>query len=196
MYKDHCPKIAEFGRQSPGNLFQVGLFVISTINKHFEGVGEAMDSYRLHGSDGAWFSAYQRRALEVWSTEAPSLHKRLGEWSPLFPELALVEVVQLPGVGITKGAFFLQLLGFEIGCLDRHNLALAGLDGKVFSKTPASTESLVRKIRVYTDLCRILGGAEFLWNQWCGYLANIRPKSFPSAEHVSRLHVEYIMGRN
>jgi hypothetical protein len=193
MYNNHCKEITDYAQESSEHLFRVGLFVIATMNRHFELVGRSVESYRTLGGESPWFSRQQHRALHVWQAESIRLHKRVPFWRQMPVEYALAEVVQLPGVGIIKGAFFLQLLGCEIGCLDRHNLRYAGLDEKLFNKVPTSIEGLTRRISLYTELCRDLGGSEVLWDQWCAHLATTRPKSFASPEVVSELHVHYIV---
>jgi len=193
MYALHCKAITEYAEESPEHLFRVGLFVIATMNRHFELVGRAVADYAARGDESTWFSRRQHNALAVWCNEAPRLHRRTSIWREMSVEFALSEVIQLPGVAITKGAFFLQLLGFPIGCLDRHNLRYAGLDENIFKRVPASVEGLTGKLYTYTELCRDLGGSEVLWNQWCQYLATTRPKSFANAEVVSELHVHYII---
>ena len=193
MYNPHCQEITDYAQESPEHLFRVGLFVIATMNRHFEIVGRAVADYTEFGEQSTWFSKWQHRALAVWCHEAPRLHRRLGMWRETSVGFALMEVIQLPGVAITKGAFFLQLLGFPIGCLDRHNLRYAGLEENTFKKVPASVEGLTRKLHTYIGLCKELGGSEVLWNQWCNHLATTRPKSFASAEVVSELHVRYII---
>lgn len=190
MYSDHVPLIAEYALAHSSHLFRVGLFVQATISQRLECVPMMVDSFDREGFDTRFFCGWQRIALQTLLDKQEILHRDLRYLSTVD---AMRTIVELPGFGIVKAGFFCQLLGFDVGCLDRHNLRLAGLQERTFQRIPASAEGLTAKIEIYLDLCQRLGGSEYLWNRWCTHLSQIRPKVFPTPEHVSKLHVECIL---
>jgi hypothetical protein len=198
MYADHCPLIADFALQKPENLFKVGLFVQCTINQHFEFVPGIIEDFESFGFQTKRLMRWQKHSIKVLLDEQERLHMALLRWRKAGrsgPHKAIRTLVELPGYGIAKAAFFAQLLlpYTHVGCLDRHNLRLAGLAERAFGHTPTSVEGLTRKINTYLGICKELGGSKVLWDTWCNHLAQIRPYVFASGEVVSRLHVECIM---
>lgn len=195
MYKDHVPMIRDYALSGPDRTFDVGLFVLCTMNKHLELVPRMVDSFHRYGLDSNFFSKNQRYAVASLWDGREYLHSRAHAWvdSWAYPEDVVREIVELPGLGIVKGAFFAQLLGFEIGCLDRHNLRLAGLKEKTFTRVPPSTEGLRKRLQMYVALCGSLGGSQYLWDSWCVHVAKLRPRVFVDAEAVSQLHVDCII---
>ena len=101
--------------------------------------------------------------------------------------------MQVPNLGMVKASFVAQMLGFNISCLDSHNLKRLGLSAN-FTKIPATmTDAGKRKkIKVYIELCQ-LEGTEYWWNTWCDYVAgNTANRSLPTGDIVSRFHVECV----
>lgn len=194
MYRTHQPIIADFAAQSPEHFFQVLSFVLLTINQHFEIVPALVADVQKHGLESKRVSRLQRRALCAMAYNAPYLHD---VYQSIDDEQLIHELIYLPGLGIAKSAFVVQLLrtGSHVGCLDRHHLRAMGLKEKLFQGYRSlKEESLIQRIRAYCALCRASGGAEVLWDRWCTTLALLRPKSFKSAEDVSSLHVRCIVG--
>ena len=102
----------------------------------------------------------------------------------------------LPGLGLVKGGFVAQLCFGVAGCLDTHNITIHGLQPSTFAAhrfKGARTEKTKRKLVAhYVELCRALGGAGKLWDNWCQYVADKRPGIYNDADHVSKLHCEAI----
>jgi hypothetical protein len=51
----------------------------------------------------------------------------------------------------------------------------------------------LRKSHEYMHLCEKLGGTEYLWNNWCKFIADKYPNKFANAHAVSRVHVDAIV---
>ena len=198
MYADHVPLIAQFAAEKPANLFRVGLFVQATINQHLEMVPGIIESFDRYNFRTPYLMGWQKRSITTLLDEQERLHAALLQWKKRgkgAAHHAIRDIVELPGFGIVKGAFFAQLVlpYTQVGCLDRHNLRLAGLSERAFSHIPASAEGLTRKINMYLALCTELGGGETLWNRWCRHIAQLRPTVFADAQAVSQLHVDCIV---
>lgn len=187
MYTTDQNCIAAFAERSPWHLRQVGLFVQATIQQHFEQVPLVMQDYAVAGRDSKHLSTQKRRAYDALTAEAIGFYDDLATYNGE-SEYLLRRIVELPGFGIVKAGFLVQLLVGDIGCLDRHSLRAAGMDERGFNRTPASAEALNTRLHVYAQLCRSLGGAERLWDNWRAYVSILRPKSFPTPEHVSQWH--------
>jgi len=200
VYNPDALLIADFAAQSPENTFRVGLFVLSTINQHFEYVPGILKNYEKYGIACKNYTRNTKRAIADLITEQETLYRKVQHWKTLpYPEhTALRQMVEHRGFGFVKAAFFIQLVlpHIRLGCLDRHNIAMYGLSPRAFSATPASVHGLTSKVNIYLALCEQLGGSEVLWNNWTHYMSTIRPHVFPSADHVSKLHVQCILGDN
>lgn len=198
MYADDCPKIAEFARQSPQNLFRVGLFVQMTINQHFEHVPAMVERFDTLGLPETGFMGWQVRAVSALLADQEGLYKAFLGWrrhGKNAPFYAIRDIVEFPGFGIVKSAFFAQLVlpWTNVGCLDRHNLRLSGLSERTFERVPTTADGLSAKIRTYLGLCKELGGSQKLWDSWCAHVSRLRPKVFLTPDHVSKLHVACIV---
>ena len=98
-------------------------------------------------------------------------------------------IALVPGLGVVKAAFVAQMAGFDIGCLDRHNLARLGLPEDAF-KLPKTLlpETRRRKIAEYVRYTRAAGTSEYWWNSWCAYVAGRRGSPLKTAAAVSAYH--------
>lgn len=199
MYNPDAHTIAEFAAQKPENAFRVGLFVISTINQHFERVPFMLDDWAQFGMQSAQYMRWQKKGISELAATQDTLHSQVLAWQKQGKRArhkALRHMVERTGFGVIKAAFYVQLVlpDCGIGCLDRHNLKMYGLSPTAFSAIPTSVSGLTHKINTYLALSDRLGGSESLWNNWCNYLAAIRPHVFACGEEVSRLHVTCMVG--
>jgi len=199
VYNPDALMIADYAAKSPVNTFRVGLFVLSTINQHFEFVPRMMTNYERYGIQSRQFMGWQKVAIRTLALQQDALFAAAQGWRKRrrsAAHYAVRDLIEYPGFGIVKASFFAQLLlpHSGVGCLDRHNLRLYGLSERAFSTVPTSIVGVTRKINTYLALCRELGGSEPLWDRWCGHLAALRPQVFDNVESVSKLHVQCIIG--
>jgi hypothetical protein len=190
MYSTHQPMIAQYAMQSPQHLFDVGLFVQATINQHLEQCALVMDSLRQDGLDSRFLTATKKRAVVALAAQSQTLYDLVLAYDG--SDAALLHLfrtlVELPGFGIVKAGFWLQLVLGDVGCMDRHNLRLYGLQDKTFSHIPASADGLTAKLRTYMALCASVG-SQALWDTWCTTVSRLRPRVFPTPDSVSAWHV-------
>lgn len=108
----------------------------------------------------------------------------------------ILSMTSIPGIGIVKAGFIVQLCTGQVGCLDVHNLRMFGMTESTFkfSKTVKQNTALA-KINLYIETCKKLGGSEFLWDNWCEFIAKKYPQHFTSAEQVSQMHVDLILSK-
>ena len=106
---------------------------------------------------------------------------------------AILLFMNVPNLGMVKASFVCQMLGFNIACLDSHNLKRLGMNAN-FTKIPAtmSDKGKRKKIATYIELCQ-QEGSEYWWNSWCDYVAgNPANRSLVTGDIVSRFHVECV----
>lgn len=92
----------------------------------------------------------------------------------------------LPGMGMVKAAFAVQMLFNELGCIDIHNARELGYD-----KAPSGRSKKQRP--VYLNIQSVRTSRQW-WDMWCHMLAEKYPGQFKDGEQVSRLHAVAIMG--
>lgn len=93
----------------------------------------------------------------------------------------------VPGLGMVKAAFAVQMLYNELGCLDTHNLRVMGIDRNAVNGKTAS------KRAGYLDLQSVKTSQEW-WDEWCHLVADRYPGQFDSGDYVSRLHALAVVG--
>lgn len=166
MYSDHVPTIASAMRASPEVFARGIMFAVLSARVQFHRVpADLADLERDRG---------ECRALWGWKLDAwryAEEHK--GQlWRDICaaPDdaTALYLVTRIPGVGLVKGAFVLQLLGHDVACLDVRNIVTDGrkprayrADGEARKHGPAFN----RKLQRYLD--DVSGRARFYWDRWC-----------------------------
>jgi hypothetical protein len=158
-----------------------------------------MEKYRDHGLEQCGLRQSCQRAVQFVQANAVSLLDTIRSAQDDNDELGLyLQLLQLPGLGYAKAGFFHQLVTSNgtIGCFDRHNMKMYGIDQKVFSRIPNTAELLELRASLYKETCVLAGGSCPMWNNWCAFIALKYPKFFLDAEHVSRYHVECITGES
>ena len=188
MYVDHVPLLTLHG-QTPSGFVDIVTFAIATQNQRFYNVKLLLDRLHTDGLSACTMLHGRQKAGMLY------VHNAVADLLPLppCPLQALRSLLEIPSIGIVKAGFILQMLGYQVACLDVHNLRIAGLSRRAFDGIPASTEGLTHKLQTYLDTCQALGGAAYLWNRWCCVIALTYPKHFPTADAVSAYHVNCII---
>jgi len=199
MYAEDQPKIAAYARQSPKHFARVYKFVVATIQQPLHTVGKALRDFDEHGSASKFAFGHKATAIDFIDANAAEVWETADALSLAGPEALLSYLADLPGIGVVKGGFLAQLVWGEAGCLDMHNIERFGLDAKQFTaarfKNAKGAATRQKIIRNYLDLCADLGGVQGLWDTWCEFVAARDVINYHSADHVSRLHSEFICGR-
>ena len=170
-------------------MYRALLMTRLSIRKPFERVKTAVNDVVHQGPD-MWSNTQVRRSCEELSLLTNRL---LREYSSDDGDSIFRESLTVYGIGLAKAGFIAQLLTGTIGCLDTHNLKLYGLD--INMRTDGSYASVQQNILTYYAACVMCGGSEVLWDNWCAHLARIRPAVWPTAESVSRYHVQIVEGK-
>lgn len=206
MFKTHAAAIAAYARRNPESMSHVLFFAVATANCPFMQSVNTMRLLKGWGDDLP-FVVYSEITMEQKSAAGCGLtasklsaylylhanrddifHKyneclNLPNGHLLFWEYILD---CLPGMGMVKAAFAVQMLFNKLGCIDIHNARELGYD-----KAPSGR---ARKNRpTYLEI-QAVKTSEQWWDDWCNMLAEKYPAQFTSGEHVSELHQWAIVG--
>lgn len=196
MYRTEVAALSRYGLSSARGLADVITFALLSARQHFSVVPRQMDEVREQGE----------RSKALWGWKRDGYRFLQGEWAnatvnylntllPRHSTAALGALLSVPGLGLVKGGFVAQMLGFEVGCIDSRNAARLGLPLRAwdFNKhrlRPCSHWGQRRKIITgYVGACATLGGAEYLWDSWCDDYA---AQNGMTGETVSKMHLAAI----
>ena len=200
MYSTHAKAIAKYGLNSTEGLESVFRFCFCSIRKPISSCLYQIEDIEINGIQSKHLFGSKRKGLEYVIKNKEALLTGLLEikgrnMNDLARTIeAVYFVMQVPGLGMVKASFVLQMLGFNVACLDSHNLKRLGLDIKEM-KVPNTLrpETKIKKITKYVKLTRIKG-TEFWWDTWCHYVAgNIANKALATGEAVSEFHVKCVI---
>ena len=194
MYKDHNPPCREFMQDSPYGMYLGGVFVQSTIQERSERLEQIMESVRSVGAQKTKKAYWGNKvkAVDHMYTNMDEIHENLMKFIRSKKDVhykCMDYITQIPNFGLAKAGFYTQLLTGGVGCLDSHNCKIYGVEKKDLSISGVSDALRQKRIRMYLDLCKVIGGSRYLWNQWCNYVASLYPKVWRDGFHVSELHV-------
>ena len=205
MYLRDCNAIAHYAMSSPAGLYDVIEFTLCTINMPLSRVIQQRVSIKAEGIHSKWVSSTKAQGIEYAKANAQRLHKEINAIAQQHgtdtidgAQEAVDLFVSIPSIGMVKAGFIAQMCGFEVACLDRHNIRMLGLsETALLLNKKVKPELRKRKIRDYVKLCR-RKGAEYWWNTWCNYVADKggMNKSLPTGDAVSKYHVTAIMEMN
>ena len=198
MYAKDQAEIEAWARQNWRNTVDVGTFVLLTIRMQFGGIGKQLQRVRDGDHDPLW--GFKLKGYLYLRRHAQYLHERAEDCRQgrIWVNDLMRDFLAVPGLGLVKAGFCVQLLVGEAGCIDMHNLARFKLTPDEFDipsrKDPDEQLRVINEsIEHYLWVCETLGGSEALWDGWCEFVANTY-KTYRDAEDVSRRHVTYLAG--
>lgn len=187
MFKKDQAIIQDFASESAENVAIVAKFVQLTIRRQFYMVKGIMT-----GETDTGLMSRTYKGIEWSRDNSDRLYAAC--YSPgLTHSERLLLISACPGLGLPKSGFLLQLCTGKTGCLDSHNIKCFGLHAKDFSLSGLCPSTAAERAELYVRTCERLGGSEFLWDFWCGHVAELYPDFFADAEAVSKEHVNAII---
>ena len=199
MYVRDGIAIAAHACASPSGLFDVIEFTLCTIQMGLSTVKLQRRDIAANGAASAFLFGSKRdgwnycrdNIASLWG-EAMAIRERgLSDVENVTDAVLLF--MQVPGLGMVKASFVAQMLGFNVACLDTHNLRRLGLPMSAM-KVSATLKpaSMRRKVQAYVMLCQ-QDGAEYWWNTWCDYVAGNRSnKLLDTGDVVSKFHYDVV----
>ena len=202
MFTRDGAAIAAHGLASPDGLVDVVEFVLCTIQAGLSTVKAQRVDIAENGLQSRFLWGKKADGLEYTRTNK----KRL--WAQV---VAIVEdgretvdqcadaiqlFMKVPNLGMVKAAFVAQCLGFNVACIDSHNLKRLGMKPGAVKISPKLKPATARtKIAEYVQMTQV-EGSEYWWNSWCEYVAgNTANRSLATGDEVSRYHTEAVIIR-
>ena len=194
MYQRDCKEIEHHALASPDGLvdvieftlcsIQAGLSTIKLQRKDIAKEGEA--SRFLWGNKRAGWKYTNKNKARLWGQLV-----LLREKNEVVEAILLLAAV--PNLGLVKAAFVAQMMGFNVACIDSHNLKRIGKT-QAFVSLPKGLkpETKRKKVKAYVEYCQ-RKGSEYWWNSWCDYVAgNKANRDLDTGDLVSRYHVQAV----
>lgn len=193
MYQRDLPKIVDYVEQEgPDGLVAVGAFVLSTIQQPLSRTKVSVQDIKQWGTQSPHLWGFKRAGYRHLLDNRVPLYQKLVT-RPVGRSEALLEVSKTPGLGLVKGAFLLQCLGYETACLDTHNIKLFGINPSDLKVGKVKQATLEKKIDGYLSICDNIGSSEFFWNNWvCHVAGNRHNRNLETGDKVSDFHVHAV----
>ena len=196
MFSMHQKAISEFALSSNVGLERTFRLVFLSIRQPFHSMAKQMQDVDDNGLQSPYLFGWKRSGLAFVRANASTLRETLKAVPEGYGDAqALLDVATVPGLGLVKAGFVLQLVTGSAGCIDSHNMERFGLNANAFKYGASASDALKRKKALaYLGACWKAGGCESLWNGWCDYVAAYHPKHWQSGFDVSAMHQSAILG--
>ena len=204
MYSTHASKIAQYGLNSPDGMVNVVRFTLLSIQQPLSSCNSMISDVESKGLKSRFLNygntVTKRDGLTYAIKHKVRLHRDINE----FVKNGLDDVdnianaihylMDIPNLGMVKSGFILQMLGFDVACIDSHNLKRLGWkQSQVSIAKTLKYETKIKKIKAYVKMNQIKG-TEFWWNSWCHYVAGtMANKTLKTGEAVSEFHVKCVI---
>lgn len=191
MYKNHVPLIATAARDNPKLFVEAAMFAVLSARTQFITVPAQMLELDLRGDRAKCLWAWKVDAYQYLTEHGRRLHAAICDIPVNDPEQALRTICTIPGLGIVKGAFVLQMLGYDVACLDVRNIVREGRDPRAYRTDGVKTGAAFnRKVARY--VADTGGKAQFYWDAWCHDVAETYKKS---AHQISEMHTCFLTAK-
>lgn len=183
-YARHNPTIAAAMQESPALFLRGVLFAICSIRQPIKAVPDQLDA--VMSGDLSPLFGHKLEAHAYLLDHAAELWNDVRNSRTNANRIAVL--CRVPGLGIVKAAFVLQLMGYDVACLDSRNVKREGRNPRAFaSNGRKTTVAFACKIDRY--LGEVEGKAREYWDAWCEDVAGAY-KMTPEA--VSALHLAIV----
>jgi hypothetical protein len=189
MYDRDMPIMRAHALASTDGFTDVVAFVLCTIQQPLRSVANQMADIRANGAESKYLFGSKRAGYAYALDHAAELLSAVRGAHDAAE--AVDALTAIPGLGIVKAAFVAQICGFEVACLDTHNLRRLGMaEASLKLAKSVKPETRRRKIADYVALCARTGGARHWWDSWCEFVAGNRAnRTLATADAVSAFHV-------
>jgi len=188
MYAQHVPIISSAMHASPSVFARGVLFALLSIRVQFPRVPDMLRDVSKRGENASALWGFKLGAWQYVQAHGDKLWAQAREQDTA---AALWTVTRVPGLGIVKGAFVLQLMGHDTACFDSRNLRREGVSPRKWRSNGdgqgKNNEAFRARIAEYVAFTK--GRAEELWDVWCVEAAG---DYLSSPEAISAMHLEII----
>lgn len=186
------PVMAKHGLSSPDGLVDIVTFVLCTIRQPLQQVGNQIVDIRANGANSKFLFGAKRNGYQFILDNKQTIYDGLLECKKHNDVVGAVELLTvIPCLAMVKASFVAQCLGFNVACLDSHNLTRLGWAASATKLDKKTKPELKRKkIADYVAFCQEKG-ARYWWDTWCNYVADKGTnKRLATGDEVSAYHVE------
>lgn len=182
MYATHVPIIAA-GMRSSADIFRRGvLFAILSARQRFTLVPTQLEDVEDRGERSPYLFSWKAQSWRELEERHGELHARVLGACGL--EAKLTTLCGLHGLGVVKAGFVLQLMGYDIGCIDSRNQRREERPKREFRMDKdTSPAAQARVIARYAE--SVSGRAQELWDVWC---ADVADTYYRTPERISEMH--------
>src|SRR5665213_1268982 len=188
MYDNHVPVISAAMRASPDTFARGCMFAILSARVQFHRVpGDLLDLDRdkhecraLWSWKGAAYAYIEANKAQLWRDTLAEID----------PAKAILVLTRVPGLGLVKAAFVLQLAGYDVACLDVRNIVTDKRNPRAYRSDGEARKGLpsfARKAARY--VADTEGRARFYWDRWCHEVA---ASYGMTPEECSALHLSIV----
>lgn len=185
MYQGHVSLLSAAMRNDPDIFCRAVTFAVLSIRQQFPTAVRALSEVEVAGTKARALWGYKRGAYDYLRKNKHSLWGFVRD--AYTAEEAITVLTTIPGLGIVKSAFVIQMMGFDVGCLDSRNITRLGLDPRKWRSDGEERKQGAAFKRKIADYVNETGGrAEELWNDWCEDVGKVY---HVSAEEISSDHL-------
>jgi len=213
-FKEVNPVINAYMQKSPENMIDGIMFVVLSVKTPFHTMYKQMQDYREKGLDSKYVWGFKRQTLEYLQENGKDLYdelmdiytrKKFGDmkfkgreiWTHKDKQMMLV-LTDVPGLGVVKAGFVMQMMFGRVGCIDVHNMRrFYKIEEKDIKFTKMAKDPVkLEKIENYVNICKGNRSTQKLWDSWCEQLVDKRCNKgrFESGWDVSVFHLESLVG--
>lgn len=169
----------------PDGIVDVVSTVIASIRTRFKDITALSEDIRKNRENSKALWGYKKDSYLALTDVKDELYDLFESSVP--EKTMLNSVLSIKGLGLAKSSFVMQMMGYNLACLDTHNLKLLGYSNSYFNNKNKADE--------YTSLVKEKG-AEYWWNRWCSLIPTtpINKNYFKTADEVSYEHVKAVRG--
>ena len=201
-FKDVNPVINAYMQKSEMHMQDGIMFVVLSIKTPFHTMSRQMQDYRKYGLSSKYVWGFKKQTLEYLLENRSDLYRRLMAASRIDvsknarDRLMMEMLTQVPGLGLVKAGFVMQMMFGRVGCIDVHNSRrFRKVTPKDLQFSPtAKVTTRLQKIDNYIEICKGHRSTSKLWDQWCDLIADKHCNHFSSGWDVSKYHLEALVG--
>ena len=210
MFNKYNPAINAHMQANSAQMCDGIIAVVLTIKMPHWMWPKMMDDYRANKGDSQYLFGFKRKTYEYLRDHGEELYDDLMElWMTPKKELGgtvqtkdgamMMRLLDVPGLGLAKAGFVMQMMFCRVGCMDVHNVRrLYKVDIKdvSISKGVKSDSKKFEKIMNYVNLFKGNRTTQKIWDSWCAQVMHNKCNRgrFASADDVSRLHLTVLTG--
>lgn len=195
MYADDMPPIRDAMRADLEVFRSGAMFAVCSIRQpavsvpdQLEALFEPNEGNNENPLFGSKFAAFEWIMGPAGAAAWADLRSPLGN-TKASCEYGILTLLKCPGLGIVKAAFILQLMGYDVACLDSRNVKREGRNPRAYELNNAAASPRLAATKVRQYVTETFGKASLYWDDWCADVAAAYGKT---PDEISKLHLAIV----